>query len=114
LTIEKYHETDNIESACGLELGSMWRLADWNDLLAYSQTGNSIEAFVSALALKKNTVYLITNNGERWYSRGRHYYIELHNHILPNGFFSHADIDNHYIDLGSWSGLNAEILCYKG
>jgi hypothetical protein len=113
LTIKKYHETDNLESACGQELGSMWRIADWNDILAYSQAGNSIEGFVSALALKEITIYLVTNNGESWYSGQRHYYMEFHNHNLPSGFWSHADIDNHYIDLGSWYGLEAEILCYK-
>jgi hypothetical protein len=113
LTIEKYHETENIESACGLDLGSMWQTADWNDILAYSQAGNSIEVFVSALALTENNIYWVTYNGEGWYSGQRHYYIEFHNHNLPNGFFSHADIDNHYIDLGSWYGLEAEILCYQ-
>jgi hypothetical protein len=113
LTIEDYHETDNIESVCGLELGQMWQIADWNDILAYYQAGKSIESFVSTLALTENSIYLVTNNGERLYSGQRHYFIELHNHNLPNSFLSHADIDNHYIDLGSWYGLEAKVLCYK-
>ena len=114
LTSEKFHETDDLGPECDQELGSTWRVADWNDILAYTQAGNSIEGFVSTLSLKEETIYLLTYNGERWYRELRHYYIEFHNHNLPPGFLDHANIDNHYIDLGSWYGLEAQILCYRG
>lgn len=65
------------------------------------------------IALTENTSYLVTNNGERWYSEQRHYFTEPHNHNLPDGWLSHADIGDHYIHLGFWHGLEAEILCYK-
>jgi hypothetical protein len=113
LTTEKYQETDNIEFACGLEYGSDWRIADWTDISAYVQEGNSIETFVSTLALVERSSYLVTKDGERWYSGERHYFMEPHNHNLPDGWLSHADIDDHYIDLGSWHGIELEVLCYN-
>jgi hypothetical protein len=114
LTGEKYHETDaGIESACSLELGSTWKTADWNDISAYSQGGNSIQDLVSTLVLSANTPYLVTYNEEGWFSTQRHYIFELHDHTLPRGWLSHQEIDDHYVDLGSWYGLDAQILCHK-
>jgi hypothetical protein len=113
LTNKKYHETDDFSSACSEELGSLWRTADWNDFLHHSQAGNSIPDLISTLALVKNTPYLLTYNGEGWYTGNRHYFLELHNHILPGGWLSHANIDDHYIDLGSWYGSDSQVLCTR-
>jgi hypothetical protein len=113
LTNKKYHETDDFSSACSDELGSQWRTADWNDFLLQSQAGNSITDVISTLALAKNTPYLLTYNGESWYNGQRHYFLEFHDHVLPGGWLSHANIDDHYIDLGSWYGLDSQVLCTR-
>jgi len=113
LTNKTYHETDDFSSACSQELGSSWRTADWNDFLQQSQAGNSIPDIISTLALEKNTPYLLTYNGEGWYDGQRHYFLEFHNHILPGGWLSHANIEDHYIDLGSWDGLDSQVLCAR-
>jgi hypothetical protein len=114
LTVEKYHETDNLEFACGLEQGSGWRMADWQDILDYAEGGGGIEALSSALGLQEDTSYFVSLDGQRWYSGERHYLIELHKHNLPDGWLSHADIDDHYLDLGSWYGLESQVLCTRG
>jgi hypothetical protein len=112
LTDERFHETEDIGPVCALELDPRWRIADWNDILAYYQVGNSIEAFASTLALTEDNLYLVTYNGERWFNALRHYFIAFHNHNLPIGFLAHADIADHFIDLGSWHGLEAQVLCF--
>jgi hypothetical protein len=113
LTTEKFTEAEDIEAACVQEFGRNWRTADWNDIVDYYQAVGSLETFVSALGLIKTSDYLLTNNGEFWFSEERQYFIELHIHNLPPGFFSHADVDDHYIDLGSWYGIEAKVLCHE-
>jgi len=112
LTIKTFSETDEIEDACGEALGSEWRLADWLDIQDFYQTEGSLDAFIAAL--EGHTSFMLSFEGERWYSEQRHYFGEVHEHDLPDGWLSHADIDEHYIDLGSWSGLDAPLLCFLG
>jgi hypothetical protein len=113
LTVAKYPETGDLGSACSLEFGSTWQIADWMDVIEYSQAGNSAEVIVSTLALTANNPYWVTYNEQGWFSAQRHYFLEFHNHILPGGFLAHEEIDNHYLDLGSWYGLQVPVLCHN-
>jgi hypothetical protein len=113
LTTKLYHETDDFTLACSHKFGTQWRTADWNDFLLRSQAGNSIPDIISTLALVKNTPYLLLYDNEGWYTKQRHYFLEFHDHVLPSGWLSFANIDDHYIDLGSWYGMDAQVLCIK-
>ncbi len=112
LTIKTFAETDEIEMACTEALGGGWRLADWLDIQAFFQAEGSLDAFLAAMS--GQTSFLLSFEGERWYSEQRHYFGEIHEHNLPDGWLSHADIDEHNIDLGSWYGLEAPLLCFLG
>ena len=112
LTIKTFSETDEIEEACGKALGTNWRLADWLDIQDFYQAEGSLAVFKAAL--EGHTSFMLSFEGERWYSEQRHYFGEVHKHELPDGWLSHADIDDHFIDLGSWSGLDAPLLCFLG
>ncbi len=112
LTLKTFAETDPIEEACAAALGPDWRLADWLDIQEFYQESGSLEAFITAL--EGQVSFFLTFDGERWYSEQRHYYAEIHQGELPDGWLSHADLDNHSIDLGSWFGLEAPLLCYLG
>ena len=112
LTTRTFAETDELEEACKAALGPGWRLADWLDIQDYFDFEESLDTFISAVQNQSN--FLVTYNTQRWYSEQRHYYVEIHEHNLPDAWLSHADIDDHYLDLGSWYGLEMPLLCFLG
>ena len=112
LTTNTFAETDEIEDACAAALGSDWRLADWLDILEFYDAEGTLDSFITSLGGKIS--FMLTFEGQRWYSEQRHYFVEVHQRNLPEGWLSHADIDDHLIDLGSWFGLDAPILCFLG
>jgi hypothetical protein len=57
--------------------------------------------------------FLVKSGGNRWWSGNRHYWVERHNHVVPNGWLVHDQIDNHFIDLGSWYSISLRILCIR-
>jgi len=110
-TKSTFPETGEIESACTNALGPSWRTADWNDIVEHVDSGDSIADFV--LELGDVTQLWVTYNGDNWYSEQRHYFVEVHEGQLPDGWLSHADIEDHYLDLGSWFDLELSVLCYQ-
>jgi len=112
LTINTFVETDEIIGVCAAALGPDWRLADWLDIQEFYDAEGSLDAFVAAL--EGQISFLLTFEGQRWYSEQRHYFVEVHEHEVPDGWLSHADLDDHGIDLGSWFGLDAPLLCFLG
>lgn len=92
-------------------MGPGWRTADWNDIVDHVEEGNLISDFVSRLG---DFVQLwVTFNAENWYSEQRHYFVEVHEGEIPDAWLSHADIDEHYLDLGSWYDLELSVLCFQ-
>lgn len=110
-TKSTYPETGEIVGACVEALGPGWRVADWNDISALAETDMPATAFVSELGDFEQL--WVTFNGEEWYSQQRHYFIEVHKGDLPEGWLSHADLQDHYLDLGSWYDLELSVLCYQ-
>ena len=132
VSYQKFHvvahnmdETQDLKAECKKQLGAGVRLADWNDILAYSEAGGSMDDFITELKIPleyanpedieaiPNTAYRISRNGELWWENGdRHYFFARHDHIKRAGFLAHDDIDNYLLSLGSWFGRGGFALCY--
>jgi len=110
LTPMNYDELYDLETACSTHFGNGAGLGDWNDVVdAFDAYGKS---FVNELGLAGTTTEaLVRRDGERWYSSTRHYFIARHDGDLPDGFLSHANIGDHFIDLGSWYDRKMPALC---
>lgn len=111
ITKSIYAETDDIENACANALGPGWRTADWNDIREFVESGTPVSDFVSRLG--NFSQLWVTYNGENWYSEQRRFFIETHEGQLPDGWLSHADIGEHFLDLGSWYDYNLSVLCFQ-
>ena len=110
VTVGEYSETADLDQAIKNEYGDDYRLADWNDVLAYS---NDIQSWASSIGMEHGDSYLISRDGNRFWSGRRHYFMTRHDHNCPGSFLVHDDIDNHFIDLGSWYNLEMHVLCIK-
>lgn len=111
ITVGTYSETDNLEQAVLDEFGANYRIADWNDIVAYHDAGGNAVDFEAAFT----NGAMITYNGEHWYNSYRHYFYTISHRpgqTPHDGYLSHANIDNHEFDLGSWYGLDYHILVY--
>ena len=111
ITLSHHSETENLHQAVTNELGNDYRIADWNDVVLYSQN-NSAQQFANLLSWPDGQLW-VTSSGADFWSGSRHYFIERHDHVVPSGWLVHAGIDNHFIDLGSWYGFNISILCIR-
>jgi PKD repeat protein len=114
LTSGTYKDTDELEEAVKYELGDNYTVADWNDLKEYAQT-HDIEQWANQIGLSGNTktAWIKWNGAEFWENTSRHFFIERHDHQTPVFFLVHDDIDNNFIDLGSWYGMKVKILAKK-
>lgn len=116
-TEDFYLETDNLDSIVIALYGPNYRVADWNDLVSYSQT-HDITVWADSIGMVyygyPYNGFLITNAGYHfWNNTNRHYFIERHNGQVPPGWLVHADINDHFIDLGSWYNIWLRILCFR-
>ena len=115
----KLDEYGDHDKECKARLGSDFRLADWNDLTGYYQSGGSLDALIDGLNWKdEKTVDLgvrhprVTLDGEpRWDDGRRHFFVSRHDHDPPGYFLAHDDIDDYRLSLGSWYGESGEALC---
>ena len=104
-------------AALQAEFGAEYRLADWNDLVAYKAQGNNIQELVDFLRDSPNTNTL----GYSWISFNgigiqsccvsgvvpgqtlpRHYFVAAHDGSRPGSFAAFQTIDSAELDLGSW------------
>ena len=109
LTTNTYSETDDLEQAVLNEFGPNWRIADWNDLLTIS---NDIDNWANAIGMEViEDNYIVTRNGNHFWSGNRHFFITRFDHNVPGYYLVHDDIDNGFLCLGSWYGLDMPILC---
>ena len=111
ITSGKYNEKEDLDQMIGKEFGNNYRLADWNDILTFS---NNIEEWADSHGLvegEENSL-LVSNDGYRiWLCR--QYYISRFNHNKPEKYLAHDAIDDDFVCLGSWFGLNFHALAVK-
>ena len=108
ITSGKYSEKEDLDQIIRKEFGDHYRLADWKDILTLS---NNIEEWADSLGLaegEENSL-LISNDGYRiWLSR--QYYISRFNQKKPRDYMAHGSINDDFVCLGSWLGLNYHVL----
>ncbi len=59
------HDLDEMEDLrieCKRQLGKGMRLADWNDIVAFYESGGSLDEFISNLEMKLRTPWLVSKN----------------------------------------------------
>jgi len=105
LTADQYTETDDLIGMVQGEYGMDYTIADWTDLQAISD----IEAWISCLGIPENQTFMLTRNGEYFYSGNRQYMVHYSSDGIPYpNYLVHDQIGPLY--LGSWYGLNQQIL----
>jgi len=111
ITLGKYNEKENLDQMIIKEFGDQYRLADWNDIL---QLSDNIEQWADSIRLEEGEekALLISNDGYRIWL-GRQYYISRFNHNKPRNFLAHDSINEDFVCLGSWLGLNKHVLAVK-
>jgi len=106
LTANSYDASD-WETGVSSELGGTYRVADWDDLVAFYNAGGDLSALMDALGFGWDSgSAALTYSGSKNFSSTRYYFIARHDHVLPTSysFLVHTSLDNHMIDLGSWGG----------
>ena len=120
------HELDefqNHSAECRSQVGGDFRLADWNDIVAYYDGGGSLTAFATGLKMgvggrdllpgEITSGFRVSRDGRPIFSGRRHYFVERFDHNKPGHFLAHANLDNHFLSLGSWYGTGGYALCYR-
>jgi len=73
-----------------------------------------MEEIAEAIGMPGRGSLLVSKDGERFLEgTKRHCIAKWHGHNLPSYFWSHDDIDNHLIDLGSWYDMKEHVLCIE-
>lgn len=116
VTSNFYGEADSSDLGCQSEFGENYKLADWNDVIEYYNSGESMDDFFNLVDMPGNgdegaRSLQVARDGSELYSTTRHYFITRHDHNKPGYYLSHANIDEHLIDLGSWNG-ERPALCF--
>ncbi len=105
LTKQTYADSSDWDAAVQAEFGSDYRVADWNDLVAYHNEGSDLLALYDGLGMTNyGHSASVTRSGDPSYSSTRYYFASRHEHSKPGHYLAHANIDNYLISLGSWSG----------
>ena len=120
VTSGKHNETEDLKQVVRNEFGSNYRVADWNDVVAYCQRNSAMD-FVRMIdmGLEEQNSVLVTKSGKSFWTQPglgkRYFYITRFDHHLPTKYtyLSHANINNHAIDLGSWTGFRFPVLCFR-
>lgn len=114
LTTSVYAPESDLDQIINDLLGDGYRVADWNDLVAYYEAGGDFTTLLDELGVSWGDFGFVKRNGSREYSSTRYYYASRHNHVLPDTYtyLEHDSIDNHLVSLGSWHS-NVGILAIK-
>jgi hypothetical protein len=72
MTSASYRESDNLPAAVTQELGSSYRMADWNDI----PNSGSVESFLNDLGITTGEIVPLTYNGSRFDGSTRHYFLQ--------------------------------------
>lgn len=111
ISSKKYNEKEDLDQIIRKEFGDGYRLADWNDILAIS---TNLEEWADSLGLAEGEedAPMISNEGYRIWL-GRQYYLSRFNHNKPQHFLAFGAIDNNFLCLGSWFGINKYVLAVR-
>ena len=112
ITSGRYNEKDNLDQMIIEEFDNHYRLADWNDILTFSE---NIEEWADSIGLAEGggkNALMISNDGYRIWHR-RQYSISRFNHNKPEHVLAHGSINDDFVCLGSWYGLNRHILAVR-
>ena len=92
------------------EYGPTAEIADWAEIKKqYSgKTGELIRDL--GLGIGQDESVLIQNNGKRYYSGSRHYFLTRFDRKVPSWYAVHDEIDGHILVLGSWYGVEYRII----
>lgn len=132
-TQQRYADNANLTQACQAELGSGYRVADWNDISSYVQGLNGagtdadqrsrLATFFGEVAMGPYDTSITHEardaNGERVLYKGqaqdggRYYFLVRHDGMVDGDFLIVAELGNHSIDLGSWYGYRQRVLCTR-
>lgn len=117
LTSGTYASTSDWSRAVMSELGSDYRVADWNDLVAYCKNGGNLTSLLDALGFTwdRETAF-VKRSGRKQFSSGRYYFIARHDNHLPTkySFLVHATLYKNLLDLGSWGGTRRVLAVKSG
>jgi len=109
LTSGSYSETVNFQNVIRRDLGGNYTMADWNDLKRIP----NIDVWISCMQLRREQSFMVTRNGNPIFSGKRQYNVQYFpTGRIPAGFLIHDKIDNKLF-LGSWYGLNTNILAVR-
>jgi len=109
LTPGTFPETVNYQEAVKQSLGNDYSVADWADLKAIP----NIEEWIACVGLRNEQSFLVTRDGNPIYSGKRHYIAQYFpSGQAPANFLIHDHIGNK-LYLGSWFGVNTNILAIK-
>lgn len=110
LTQWKYAETSDLLTAVRNEYGSRAEIADWAEIKRqYSgKTGELIREL--GLGIGQGESVLIQNNGKRYYSGSRHYFLTRFDGEVPSWYAVHDEIDGYTLVLGSWYDVEYRII----
>ncbi|MDR1163323.1 MAG: hypothetical protein LBM17_05745, partial [Candidatus Accumulibacter sp.] len=101
------------DNTCVSEFGKAYRIADWGDIEFYKNKTGSLEEFYAQAGLKKGDSAWVTSGGKPYWTVGQYaYFVERHDGVQPIEFRSHANINNHQLDLGSRDG-KLPVLCVQ-
>lgn len=104
--------TSCFDCECQQEFGPGYRIADWNEVVAFINLQGYSEFFMqSGMTFYRSNGWL-TRAGQHFWSSSRHYFMERHDGNVPSGWLVHASIGSNTIDLGSYWN-SRPILCYK-
>ena len=105
ITLETYEDSSSWDQVVNDVFGSGYRVADWNDLVAFYNAGGDLLALYDGLGLTAvgNSAF-VERSGDPSYSTDRYYFASRHEHNKPESYLAHENIDNYLISLGSWSG----------
>jgi HEAT repeat protein len=111
VTANAYSETADLNQAVESEFGNEYRVADWNDIKAYS---GDIKGWADRIGMKNKDYYFVTWNGKGFWNDGnRHYFITRFDGVVDSNYAVHDQIDNNTITLGSWYDIEERILAIR-
>lgn len=105
-TFNLYSETQNLDDAVRREFAGKCVIADWTDLKAIQ----NIDAWINSARLQRDQTFFVTKNGKLNFTGNRQFFVLYSpSGIIPSGFLAHDQIGNKLF-LGSWYGVNRQIL----
>jgi hypothetical protein len=109
LTQGYYSELMDLDAIVVQEFGPGAVVADWETIKA--DFAGDIEGFCNRVGLvnyRDNA--MCYRGGQGWANGNRHYFLERHDHLVPSGWLVHDQIDDDFLDLGSWYDLSMRVL----